>query len=467
MKQKTKINTKYDILTPNGWENFEGIIFNHNVNKKSKKITLIDNKSVTATLDHKFFSNDKEVLVKNLKTNDKLEIKNGEEISIKNIEDIILVDTYEIINSDSHTILVNNIKSHQCDELAFLRPSLAREFWTSISMTLSTGGKCFVTSTPNHCDDMFAEIWNGANKVLDEFGNSRPDGLGVNGFKAITAGWNEHPDRDEKWAEEQREKIGEERFAREVLCEFVSFEETLINPFKLNELKGIEPIEKQGQVRWYAKPTIGNTYLVSLDPSLGTGGDPAAIQVFEARTNRQMAEWTHNKTTIENQVQLLKEITTYLVSITKNPTDIYWSVENNTIGEAILVAIRNVGEENIPGIFLSEPVKLGNARKFRKGFNTTGQNKLAACAKFKMLIEMDKMKIFSKKLISELRTFVALGNSYQAKVGETDDLVMAALLIVRMQEVLKNYIPDLDDIRSLESSENMIPLPFMMSINYN
>jgi hypothetical protein len=35
-------------------------------------------------------------------------------------------------------------------------------------------------------------------------------------------------------------------------------------------------------------------------------------------------------------------------------------------------------------------------------------------------------------LISELKTFVALGSSYAAKPGETDDLVMSSLLAVRM-----------------------------------
>ena len=39
------------------------------------------------------------------------------------------------------------------------------------------------------------------------------------------------------------------------------------------------------------------TYVVSLDPSLGTGGDYAAIQVFELEpTFEQVAEWQHNLT---------------------------------------------------------------------------------------------------------------------------------------------------------------------------
>ncbi len=248
-------------------------------------------------------------------------------------------------------------------------------------------------------------------------------------------------------------------------CQFISFDETLINPFVLNQLHGIEPIDKQGTVRFYKKPTKGNVYLLSLDPSIGTGGDPAAIQVFEASTMQQIAEWTHNKTPIEAQVKLVKELTTYLADETGNNNNVYWSIENNTLGEAALVAIRNIGEENIPGIFLSEPVKVGQTRKFRKGFNTTNTNKLTACSKLKNLIEHKKMQIYSRKLISELKTFVSVENTYRAKPGETDDLVTSLLTLIRMFEAIKNYIPSLAEVQDI--SEATIPLPFTMSTSSN
>ena len=44
------------------------------------------------------------------------------------------------------------------DEFAFVPPRIASEFWTSLSPTLSTGGKCIVTSTPNSDDDTFVNI---------------------------------------------------------------------------------------------------------------------------------------------------------------------------------------------------------------------------------------------------------------------------------------------------------------------
>lgn len=102
------------------------------------------------------------------------------------------------------------------DEFAFVPPRVATEFWTSISPTLSTGGKCIITSTPNQDDDQFARIWKQANKRLDSYGNETE--VGVNGFRPYLATWERHPDRDQAWADEETQKIGDERFRREHMC---------------------------------------------------------------------------------------------------------------------------------------------------------------------------------------------------------------------------------------------------------
>ena len=129
------------------------------------------------------------------------------------------------------------------DEFAFVRPTIAQEFWTSITPTLSTGGKAIITSTPNSDEDQFAFIWKQANKCEDEFGNTTD--LGVNGFKAYKATWEQHPERDEKWRDEMMAQLGEDRFRREMNCEFIIADETLINPNTLITLEGIEPITRQ------------------------------------------------------------------------------------------------------------------------------------------------------------------------------------------------------------------------------
>jgi hypothetical protein len=338
------------------------------------------------------------------------------------------------------------------DEFAFVRPSIATEFWTAITPTLATGGKAIITSTPNSDEDQFALIWKGANKCEDEFGNTTE--VGVNGFRAYRAYYTEQPGRDEKWAAEMKAQLGEDRFRREIGCEFIIADETLIAPTTLIDLEGIEPVSRMGQVRWYDTPKKGNIYVVALDPSIGTGGDPAAIQVFEANSTKQIAEWKHNRTDIPSQIKLLAQITKHISEITGEPNNIYYSIECNGIGEAAIVSLNEYGESNIQGIFLTE-----SGKSSRRGFNTTNKSKLAACAKFKTLVESKKMKVNSRSLIGEMKSFIAHGGSYAAKVGDTDDLIMASLLAVRMLQQLSDYHYDLEE-QIRDHDETIQPLPF-------
>jgi hypothetical protein len=350
------------------------------------------------------------------------------------------------------------------DEFAFVEPNIATEFWTSISPTLATGGKAIITSTPNSDEDQFSNIWKEANKKFDEFGNEQT--VGRNGFFPFRAHWSEHPDRDQAWADTEKSRIGEERFRREHECEFLIFDETLIDSIVLSELEGADPIMKMGQVRWYKKIDPASIYVVALDPSLGTGGDPAAIQILEIPSFSQAGEWSHNTTPVQQQVRIMREICKYISGeCLSSQGQIYYSVENNTLGEAALVAINEMGEESIPGLFLSEPIKKGHVRRFRRGFNTTNISKIAACAKLKQLIEQKRLHIKSKALISELKTYIAKGISFEAKVNETDDLVSSMLLAVRMAGMLGDWDPAVYDRMIEDRGLDDIDLPLPIFIN--
>jgi len=71
------------------------------------------------------------------------------------------------------------------------------------------------------------------------------------------------------------------------------------------------------------------------------------------------------------------------------------------------------------------------------------------------------MKLHSKPLISELKTFVAMGSSYAAKPGETDDLVMSSLLAVRMLMLLQTYHADLNTHLKDHADNQIEPMPFI------
>lgn len=353
------------------------------------------------------------------------------------------------------------------DEFAFVPPNMAEAFWTSIQPTLSTGGKCFVTSTPNSDVDQFSQIWRSAEDTTDEYGRERKDGLGKNGFKAIKVKWDRHPERDEAWAADQRETIGEKRFEREHECSFITVDETLIEAMTLTRLEGRNPLFEFGKVRFYEQIEPNYIYLVALDPSYGTGGDNAAIQIYRLPDMVQVGEWMHNETRTDGQVRVLMQILHYLYSELKKSKfqqgepDIYWTLENNSMGEGCLRVIEDTGEERFPGEFVHEPFKRGS-KKFRKGLHTNIKTKATACVKLKSLIERDVMKVRSKNLVRELKNFVAKGMSFEAKQGEKDDLVSATLLCVRLMEVVQrwdeNFDERLKDIIEVEDS-HIEPMP--------
>lgn len=357
-----------------------------------------------------------------------------------------------------------------CDEFAFLAPNLSRDFFAAIQPTLSTGGSCIISSTPKSDTDQFSDIWRGAIDTTDEYGNPNPTGVGKNGFFAIEVPWWEHPDRDEEWAKPFRQSLGEARFRQEFENAFITDDETLINSVLLAKMKAGEPDFYTGTVRWFKEPEPNKGYLVGLDPSLGTGRDYAAIQIFELPGMAQVGEWQHNQTTTRGQVRVLLQVLNFIDQTLrstpeqKGDPEIFWTVENNSIGEAVLQVIEDTGEEKFPGIFMSEKKRKGQTRRFRKGFNTDNRKKLSACARMKSLVESNRMKINSTQLIRQLKNFVAREASFAGKPGEHDDLVMASLLVVRMLDQAINWSYNGEDLREAihddESYDEPMPVEF-------
>lgn len=355
------------------------------------------------------------------------------------------------------------------DEFAFVEPRVAQEFWTSISPTLSTGGRCIITSTPNTETDQFSSIWRQANKTVDEFGNERVDGLGENGFKAFTIHWRDvpRPEESDIFEAKMRAQLGDERWEREFGCQFITFEETLIDSMHLKDMRGEDPYHTTGRIRWYSPLQANRMYLATLDPSMGTGGDNAAITVWMMPEFKQVAEWYHNKTDTKGQVTLLMDIVNTIFNEVKslpgqegNP-EIYWTVENNSLGEAVLTIIDDTGEDKFAGDFVSEPAKK------RKGFNTTHKAKLSACARLKNLVESGKIDIKSKNLINELKGYVKSNRSFQAQGTNTDDLISSTLLTIRMIDVVKFWddgvYDRLADIINIEDDEHSDPMPLIVA----
>ena len=211
-------NNEYEILTPDGWCNFNGLT--EVVDKSTYTVRLISGEVVSATSGHYFFINDEKIKLQDLSVGDYIDTTNGSR-QITNITENVKTTVYDIVEVDNekHQFIVNNcFITKNCDEFAFVQPNIAEEFWTSISPTLATGGRAIITSTPNSDEDTFALIWKESQNKFNEFGDENLDGSGINGFFGFSAEWSEHPDRDDEWRKVEIGRIGEERFRREYGC---------------------------------------------------------------------------------------------------------------------------------------------------------------------------------------------------------------------------------------------------------
>lgn len=93
------------------------------------------------------------------------------------------------------------------DECAFV-PDLD-SIWTASQMTLATGGTCTLLSTPNGAQGLFYRLWQQATEgVVVE---------GLDKFNPISLPWYLHPERDQKWRDQQDANLGKRMAAQECI----------------------------------------------------------------------------------------------------------------------------------------------------------------------------------------------------------------------------------------------------------
>lgn len=314
------------------------------------------------------------------------------------------------------------------DEFAFVKPSIQEEFWTSITPTLATGGSCIMTSTPNGDSNMFAVIWRGSNS-------------GTNDFIPIHVKWHEPPGRDESFKKSQIGLIGERKWNQEYACEFLSSDSLLIDSVFLldltEKLKLLKPesINKNNVLFWEQIEKNKN-YIIGIDPATGSGKDYSVISGFRFPEMVQVFEWRSNTMATPLLYTILKNLLLYMEKLS---TNVYFSVENNGVGEGIIALYE--ADETPPEMaeFVSE------SGKNRVGFVTTAKSKMKACVTLKNMLERGKLTIKSKRLLAELKSYVRTGAAYAAQLGETDDTISAVLIVIRILEEISSYEQDAFD----------------------
>ena len=317
------------------------------------------------------------------------------------------------------------------DEAAIIPNTVAEDFFTSTYPTISSGTttKIVLTSTPlgyNH----FWKFWNEAVEK-------------INGFVPVEVKYWEHPDRDEKWAEQQRQLLGDLKFNQEVLCAFLGSSLTLIRSDVIGRLSPMRPVYSKDGLDVFEEPIPGHSYVAVVDTAKGVGGDYSAFSVIDITEvpYKQVAKYRDNKISPLLYPNIINKVSTdynkayVLVEINSSeqvPTILYTELEY----ENILFVNRTSRGQSVTGGFGGGAVQLG--------VNTDKKIKRIGCTNFKSLVEENKLLIRDIDTIAEISTFIEVKGSYAADDGYHDDLVMPLVLFGWL--VSNSYFKELNNV---------------------
>ena len=304
------------------------------------------------------------------------------------------------------------------DEAAFINN--VEEIWTSAQSTLSTGGGAIVLSTPNGVGNWFHKIW-----VQATQGDQ---------WHPTELHWTVHPERDQKWRDEQSKLLGEKGAAQECDCDFISSGHTVVEGATLQwyeETYVKDPLEKRGfdgNYWLWDYPNYSRDYVVVADVARGDSSDYSAFHVFDVETVEQVAEYKGKVDT--------KQYGAMLTSIASEWNNAMLVIENANIGWAV---IQEVIDRNYANLYYSyrdvgyvdEDIHLRKGFDLKRkedmvpGFTMSSRTRPLVISKLDMYMRERTPIIHSKRLIDELFVFIWNGSRAEAQRGYNDDLVMS------------------------------------------
>lgn len=410
-------NDTYQVLTPNGWSDFDGI-------KKSTtdilfEISFTDNSKLKCTPSHLLkFPNGEFLEVCHIEIGDELfgnktvsDISYYEgEFEVFDLTDVELANEY----------FTNGVVSHNC---AFIKD--IEEIWASSQMTLATGGGCVMLSTPNGAQGLFHREWQRAIEGSKTTELVR--------FHPINLPWYLHPDRDQTWRSQQDETLGKRLAAQECDCDFASSGHTVIDNEILQyyESQLSDPLERRGigGDLWIFKyPDYNRKYVLCADVSRGDGEDFSAFHIIDVETVEQIAEFKGKiDTTAYGNL---------LVSIATEYNNALLVVDNRNIGYSTLQVIIDHGYKNLYYTYKTDPfldknihLRKGYDLKDKKdmvpGYSIDVKTRPVMINKFEQYFSEKAPIIHSKRLHNEMVVFMWLDGKAQAARGYNDDLIMA------------------------------------------
>jgi hypothetical protein len=338
---------------------------------------------------------------------------------ITSIETGDYIDVYDLIDVETeHSFFANDILVHNClylDEFAFVPNNIAHDFLTSVYPTISSGktSKIIVSSTPRGLNHFYKMVTDARNKISN--------------FIVLEYDWTAVPHRDQKWANDQKQTLGD-KFAQEHEIEFIGSAGTLISATALKNLAFVDPIKDLMEYKFkvYEDPQPGTPYVLVADSSHGKELDYSAFIVFDISKApyKMVARYKHNNVSAWDYPGIIKTVAMHY-------NRAFVLAENNDIGAMVLKILMD--DLEYEHLFYTQNENTDQGLTFMGGatvgIRTTKKTKRQGCASLKTMLESNQIIVQDFETISELTTYVIQKNqTYAADAGCNDDLVMCLVL---------------------------------------
>ena len=305
------------------------------------------------------------------------------------------------------------------DEAAFIDD--IDKIWASAQQTLATGGTAIINSTPNGIGNFYHKQWVKAK-------------LGESSFNPVELLWQVHPERDQKWRDEQDVLLGPDLAKQECDGNFLSSGRSVIEGELIKWYEDTyvcEPKEKRGveEALWiWDYPNPSKNYMVIADVSRGDGNDYSAFHIIDIDSLEQVAEYKGKVDT--------KSYGNMLVSLSTEYNDALLVIENANIGWAVIQQVIDRGYPNLyytykedgyidPLVHIPKGYDIKDKSQMVPGFTTSSKTRPLLISKLETYFRERAPIVKSSRLIEELYVFVWRGSRAEAQVGYNDDLVMS------------------------------------------
>jgi intein/homing endonuclease len=292
----------------------------------------------------------------------------------------------------------------------------------------NTGGKAILISSPNGVGNTFHRIWVDAVE-------------GKNDFVPIELPWTVHPERDQEWYDRESANIragkGERGVQQEFWCSFNASGDTFAKTEILNIIEqGVrDPIAKHPDYPdcwiWkYAQPD--HKYLIAADVSRGNAADYSTFHVFDTTSDEIVCEF---KSKVYPDV--LADI---LADVGRRYNTALICPELNTYGAHTANDLKKKGYPNLyyekvhKNIYMAYMDTQSMGADELPGWTSGPKSRDEAIAKLEAVLRNQVIRLPSKRLLNELKTFIWKNNKAQAMKGYNDDLVMALAIGVTLYE---------------------------------